>query len=91
MNDDNACPVRYTLTPVQAGEYIGEANQHWAEPDIEHAASYMQRLTVDAAYRRQVSEAARQTMAQSFSFAQYARALRTRLEAIQDARPHKKP
>ncbi len=90
MNERNACPVRYALVPERAGEYIGEANQEWAEPDLEHAALLMQRLVADAAYRHEIGAAARRDMAQQFSQHAYAHALHARLVEIQRDLAHQK-
>ncbi len=38
----NAWPVRYTLVPVPARDFVyDEPGQEWAEPDVEHAAQRM--------------------------------------------------
>ncbi len=41
MDDDNSLLVGYSLRPLQAGEYPEWHGQHWAEPDLAHAARLM--------------------------------------------------
>jgi glycosyltransferase involved in cell wall biosynthesis len=41
---DNSFPVDYRLVPVAEGEYPGDQDQVWAEPDIAGAATQMRRV-----------------------------------------------
>jgi len=41
--------------------------QHWADPDVEHAASYMKRLVREPALTREIGERARRTMTTTYS------------------------
>lgn len=41
---DNSCLVNYRLIPVEAGQYVFEDGQVWADVDVEHAAWQMRRL-----------------------------------------------
>lgn len=54
---DNSCLVDYKLVPVEQGEYIFEKGQIWADPDIEHAAWYMDKLVSDSDYYQHVGQA----------------------------------
>ncbi len=54
---DNSCLVNYKLEPVMEGEYIFEKGQVWADPDIEHAAWYMNKLVADTGYYQEVGKA----------------------------------
>ncbi|MCC4597570.1 glycosyltransferase [Xanthomonas campestris pv. phormiicola] len=47
MAGDDALLVDYQLVPVPADAYPFADGQHWAEPDIEHAAALMRRLADD--------------------------------------------
>jgi glycosyltransferase involved in cell wall biosynthesis len=47
MTPENSCLVDYRLVPVGEGEYLYHVGQRWADPDIDHAASYMRRLADD--------------------------------------------
>ena len=53
---DNSCLVDYQLIPVGQEEYIFGEGQVWADPDIEQAAWYMQKLFEDSVYRENVAE-----------------------------------
>jgi len=67
MNAGNACPVGYELVPL-AEPYAGfQAGQHWAEPDVDHAAQLMRRLVDDDTWRAQISARGRDTIRTEFS------------------------
>lgn len=61
MTEGTSLPVRYVLTPVQDsfGIYV-DRNAHWAEPDIEHAASLLQELAANQSLSNRIGVAARQ-------------------------------
>ena len=56
MNDSNSCPVKYKLVPVGQDYGPYKSYQHWADPDVEHAAQYMARLTLDKEYYNKIAE-----------------------------------
>jgi glycosyltransferase involved in cell wall biosynthesis len=55
----NSCLVDYKLIKVNEGEYPFSKNQFWADPNLEHASSYMQRLVENDSYRKSIAEAGR--------------------------------
>ena len=67
MTVDNSCGVDYKLIPIreQAGPY--RPGQIWAEPDLDHAAFFMQRLINDNNYYKQISAQAKKTIQEDFS------------------------
>ena len=67
MTKENSCLVDYKLIPI--GEYYGtnDPDQVWADPSVDHASEYMQRLKNDEVYYRQVSENARNDIRDRFS------------------------
>lgn len=67
MNVTNSCLVKYEMTKV--GEDIGpyEAWQEWAEPSVEDAAMYMERLVNEEVYYERISHAAQKTIQEEFS------------------------
>jgi glycosyltransferase involved in cell wall biosynthesis len=54
MTSENSCLVNYCLVPVQEGEYLHHAGQHWAEADVNHAATYMRRLVDDREFATRI-------------------------------------
>lgn len=63
MNEENSCPVKYTLIPVIKEEYVNvEEGAVWAEPDIDHAAYYMKKVYDDKEYAKKKGEAAKSYM-----------------------------
>lgn len=56
---DNSCLVNYSLIPVVEGQYVFyNQGQVWADPDIEHAAWYMQKLVEDSSYGSEIGKKA---------------------------------
>jgi glycosyltransferase involved in cell wall biosynthesis len=47
MTSENSCLVNYRLIPVGEGEYLHHVGQRWADPDVDHAATYMRQLAED--------------------------------------------
>jgi len=45
--DNNSCLVRFKLIPVEEDQYVFYKGQVWADPDIDHAAWYMEKLYSD--------------------------------------------
>lgn len=82
MNDNNSCPVRYSLIPVGPDEYPFAANQVWADPDIGHAAELLVQLVDDPAYSKALGERARRHMMENFSDRVLGARYRARFEAI---------
>lgn len=54
---DNSCLVSATMVPVGADEYPFGEGQHWAEPDLDQAAGYMQRLVAEPAWASALGQA----------------------------------
>lgn len=50
-----ACLVDHACRPVAAGEYPDAQGMLWAEPDIDHAAWWMRRISADADLRQRLS------------------------------------
>jgi glycosyltransferase involved in cell wall biosynthesis len=53
---DNSCLVNCDLIPVKPDQYIFSDGQVWADPDINQAAWYMQKLLDDDEYRVQIAK-----------------------------------
>jgi glycosyltransferase involved in cell wall biosynthesis len=67
MTDDNCCPVDYKIVEIEKDYGSYKKGNHWAEPSIEHAASYMKRLVENKDYYRFVSENGQKTIVNNFS------------------------
>ncbi|HXA15106.1 MAG TPA: glycosyltransferase [Opitutaceae bacterium] len=82
LNETNGCPVR--ACPATLGQNHGPyaKGQTWAEPDVAHAAWWMQKLAGDAALCTRLGDAARATIEQKFSPARIGARYRQRLETI---------
>nr|WP_238327720.1 glycosyltransferase [Paenibacillus gorillae] len=84
MNSSNSCLVDYNL--VQLGETYGpyESYQFWAEPDTEHAASYMKRIVDDIEYRNLISHNGKITIQTDYSPKRVGELIKKRLEYIKE-------
>jgi glycosyltransferase involved in cell wall biosynthesis len=67
MNSGNSCPVGFELIALAETHGPYQAGQQWAESDVDHAAHLMRRVFDDAAFRAQLGERARHTIATQFS------------------------
>lgn len=67
MTEDNCCGVDYELIKVGPNDSVYDANQQWADPNLEQAAEYMKRLTKEKAYNRVIGKNAKKTMTSQFS------------------------
>ena len=68
MDPSNSCPVNYKLIELDRdfGHYKA-GGQHWADPDLDHAASLMRRLVDDPAYRESIGKQAKERISRDFS------------------------
>jgi glycosyltransferase involved in cell wall biosynthesis len=78
----NGCPVRCRLVELDRHHGPYAKGQIWAEPDIDHAAQWMQQLCADPAWGRQLGAAARTTIEEKFSPSAIGARYRQRLEVI---------
>lgn len=82
MNADNSCLVDYELTRVQTGEYPLAEGQHWASPNVHHAAQHMQTLFADPEFSHRLGARAAADMSVHYSPTLSLRKLQDRLRAI---------
>ncbi|MBI3886895.1 MAG: glycosyltransferase family 4 protein [Opitutae bacterium] len=82
VNERNGCPVRCRLVTLDRNHGPYAKGQTWAEPDLDHAAEWMQRLCADRALAARLGAAARATVEANFSPAVIGARYRRRLEAI---------
>jgi len=82
VNHDNGCPVRCTLTTIEQTHGPYTKGQTWAEPDVAHAAEWMQRLCADRALAARLGAAGRVTIETRFSPAAIGARYRRRLESL---------
>lgn len=82
MRPDNSCLVRCSMVPVNKGDYIFEQGQLWADPDIIHAAEWMQKITTDAALRTGIGAQAQTTIRTQFNADVIGRKYKQRLKLL---------
>jgi len=82
INSQNACPVRAQLVTLDRTHGPYAKGQTWADPDIDHAAWWMQQLHTDTGLARKIGAAARQTIEANLSPAVIGARYYRRLEAI---------
>lgn len=86
MNEGNSLLVNYSLIPVIEGQYLDWRNQHWADADIVHAASYMRRVCDDRRFAQALGRTARQTILTEFSSVRVGERIQRRLDQIKSMR-----
>lgn len=67
MSEANSCLVRYSMIPVQPGQYPHAEGQQWADADITHAAGFLRGLYDDPEMGRKLGSQAARDMAENFS------------------------
>lgn len=82
LNGDNGAPVRAKLVRLEKNHGPYAKGQQWADPDVTHAAEWMQRLFEDRALGERLGAAARATIERQFSLRAIGARYRRRLEAI---------
>jgi glycosyltransferase involved in cell wall biosynthesis len=82
MTADNSLLVNYRMIPVGAGEYPYGEGQHWADPDLDHAAHCMRALYEDRVLAERLGARAREHMARNFSADACMKVLMRRIQQI---------
>jgi len=82
MNPENSCPVRFQLVRLDEDHGPYPRGQLWADPDLEHAAEFMQRLVRDSTYRDRIATEGQRTMKRDHSPRLVGQRYRKRLEEI---------
>lgn len=67
MNNMNSCAVDYKIVNVGSDYGPYKSDQVWAEPDVEHAAFYMQKLVRDQHWSKDIGDKAQHTIRNEFS------------------------
>ncbi|PZD96477.1 glycosyltransferase family 1 protein [Paenibacillus sambharensis] len=82
MNNDNSCPVRFDL--VQVGQDHGpyKAYQYWADPDLDHASEYMEKLVYDVEYYNRIASKGEEDIKEHFSPKSVGALIQKRLDYI---------
>ena len=82
ITNDNCCPVHYRLIPLSTNYGDYEAGQVWAEPDVDHAALYMVKLSSDRSYYNNISSNAKIFIRNNYSPEVIGRLIQKRLLEI---------
>jgi GT2 family glycosyltransferase/glycosyltransferase involved in cell wall biosynthesis len=82
VNVHNGCPVKCTLVKLTETHGPYQQGQIWAEPNVEHAAEWMQRLVNEPALAQTLGQQAAADMRERFAPAVIGARYRRRLEAF---------
>lgn len=82
LNAGNGAPVRCRLVPLERSHGPYGKGQTWADPDIAHAAEWMQRLASDRTLGEHLGAEARRTIEERFSPETIGTRYRRRLEVL---------
>ncbi len=82
MTEDNCIPIDYEL--VQLGQNYGpyKADQQWAEPNLERASYWMQRIVHEPELATEIGARGRETIEREFSPAATGKIITDRLQQI---------
>ena len=87
MDDDNSLLVDARMIALHRGDYPYWNDQHWADPDVAHAARLMRHVHDDRDLASRIGAAAASSIRRSHSRASSAAAIIKRLESIENALP----
>ena len=82
VNAHNGCPVKCTLVKLTETHGPYQQGQIWAEPNVEHAAEWMQRLVNEPALAQTLGQQAAADMRERFAPAVIGARYRRRLDAF---------
>ena len=82
LTPETGFPVDYALVPVPPGAYPFAEGQHWAEPDITHAARLMRQVADDPANARAIAARGQARVRRDYSAEAAGRRYRARLEEL---------
>ena len=82
LTTETGFPVEYTLIPVPPSAYPFAESQHWAEPDIGHAARLMRQVADDPVTARAVAARGQARVRRDYSPEAAGRRYRARLEEL---------
>ncbi len=82
MHEGNACLVDCELVPVREGEYLFAQGQEWADPDVDQAAWFMQRLVEQDDFRESIAREGRDTLRLYYNAAFIGQKYKRRLQAL---------
>jgi|UPI000524CA49 glycosyltransferase involved in cell wall biosynthesis len=82
MNEENSCPVNFSM--VHVGEIWGpyQAHQIWADPDLSQAAGYMRELVHNPEWRNAIAAKGQETIRTQFSPRAVGQMIKQRLKEI---------
>lgn len=82
MSNETACMVDFDFITLKEDSGTYKAGNRWAEPDIDHAAMYMQRLYKDNAFYDKIKNSAFEYAINKFSETNAVSKINTRIEQI---------
>ncbi len=82
VDETNGCPVRHRMITLERNHGPYTKGQHWADPDIEHAAHHMRRLVSDPALCARLGAVAAASIRRDFSPAAIGARYAARLRAM---------
>ncbi|WP_245624949.1 glycosyltransferase family 4 protein [Paenibacillus stellifer] len=82
MNAGNSCGVSYQLVELDESYGPYSKGQRWAEPDVEQAAYFMNRLVSDAEWRNKIAAKGQHTIRTEFSPLKVGAMMKKRLEKL---------
>ncbi len=82
MKKDNSCLVDFDFIDVGNHYFYSKQGQRWADPNLDHAATYMNRLYDDSAFRDNIAQNGQKFITKQFSLEASAEKMIARLQKI---------
>jgi glycosyltransferase involved in cell wall biosynthesis len=83
MTPDNCAAIDYKLVELERDYGPYKSGQYWADPDVEQAASWMQKLAREPDVAQRIGKAAQETITVNFSPAATGKKIEARLKEIE--------
>lgn len=85
MNEDVACMVDYTFTTLEEAAPPYEKGARWADPNVDKAAEYMERLVSDSSYYTQMVKEGKIYIKEKLGMEQAVEKIQKRIREVEDA------
>jgi glycosyltransferase involved in cell wall biosynthesis len=82
MTSDNCVGISYELVRLDKDYGPYKAGQHWADPDLEQAASWMKKLVLEPEVARRIGKSAQETISLNYSPEAVGKKIEDRLNQI---------
>lgn len=82
MDQSNSCPVNFELIKVGNDYSVYKSHQVWADPDVEHAAYFMKKVTQEPEWAKSIGASGQETIRNKYSPFRIGKLIKNRMEEL---------